>query len=96
MLFRDVFKFSEFVKREFDVDQLSGLVKDKLNRGEFLEDVKIDLEKISEEGLTLGKLEEEFIDVLIKVLDVWLFLNYRKVWKEVREYVIGLVNKDPF
>ena len=56
-------------------------------------------DKVGREGddeLTRDKVERQFIDVLLKVIEAYLFLNHQKLWKPVKSHADFLVNSKPF
>ena len=103
--------FSRFINFEMMVDEhFKGVIvsdfdarekrreRDEKERERCIKENK-EFVRIPEENdgiITRDKIEKWFLDVLTKVIEIYLFLNYSGLWKEVRDHANLLVEVNPF
>jgi hypothetical protein len=53
-------------------------------------------QEIEKHVYTRDILERKFLNVLTKVLEIYVYKNYQDMYKDIRDYAIFLVDKVPF
>lgn len=107
LLFKDIINFEEIIERhkilkdnKITEEELK-LMRERQQEEEERIGKKNDAKRVfdvwkNEGPFTRDVYEEMFIDILIKVIEIYIYLNSARLWREIRDHAIGLVNSEPF